>query len=128
MSQGEIERLLKEYYRQVASLNSEGWLATFTDDALVYDPVGKPPINVKQDADKFFEILSKFYEKLEVVPDQIFVAGDGAAVKWTMDVTARNGRTATVEGIAIFELNEAGKIQKLQSYWDEAAMKAKLMG
>jgi steroid delta-isomerase len=56
------------------------------------------------------------------------VAGHAAAVNWKMNVVARNGRTAEAEGIAIIEFNEAGKIQKLQSYWDEAAMKAKLMG
>lgn len=128
MTQTEIEQLLTEYYRQVAALNSEGWLEAFAEDAVVYDPVGKPPLNVQRDADKFFEILSKFYEKLEITPEQIFVAGNGAAVKWIMNVLARNGRTATTEGIAIFEFNEVGKIQKLQSYWDEAAMKAKLMG
>ncbi|MEB3278535.1 MAG: nuclear transport factor 2 family protein [Lyngbya sp.] len=128
MTKTEIEQLVTEYYRQVAALNSEAWLEAFAEDAVVYDPVGKPPLNVQQDADKFFEILSKFYEKLEITPEQIFVAGNGAAVKWKMNVIARNGRTATTEGIAIFELNEAGKIQKLQSYWDEAAMKAKLMG
>lgn len=128
MTQTEIKQLLTEYYRQVAALNSEGWLEAFAEDGVVYDPVGKPPLNVQRDADKFFEILSKFYEKLEITPEQIFVAGNGAAVKWIMNVMARNGRTATTEGIAIFEFNEVGKIQKLQSYWDEAAMKAKLMG
>ncbi|WP_413160785.1 nuclear transport factor 2 family protein [Capilliphycus salinus ALCB114379] len=128
MTKTEIEQLLSEYYRQVAALNSQAWREAFAEDAVVYDPVGKPPLNVQQDADKFFEILSKFYEKLDIAPEQIFVAGNGAAVKWKMNVVARNGRTATSEGIAIFDLNEAGKIQKLQSYWDEAAMKAKLMG
>jgi ketosteroid isomerase-like protein len=128
MSQTEIEQFLTEYYRQVTALNSEGWLQAFSEDALVYDPVGKPPLNVHQDADKFFEILSKFYEKLEITPNQIFSGGNRAAVQWKMNVLARNGRTATSEGIAIFEFNEVGKIQKLESYWDEAAMKAKLMG
>ena len=128
MTQTEIKQLLTEYYRQVAALNSEAWLEAFAEDAVVYDPVGKPPLNARRDADKFFEILSKFYEKLEITPDLIFSAGNGAAVKWIMNVLARNGRRATTEGIAIFEFNEVGKIQKLQSYWDEAAMKAKLMG
>jgi ketosteroid isomerase-like protein len=128
MSPTEIEQLLIQYYHQVATLNPENWLQTFAEDALVYDPVGKPPLNVQQDAHKFFEILSKFYDKLDVTPEKIFVAGHAAAVNWKMNVVARNGRTAEAEGIAIIEFNEAGKIQKLQSYWDEAAMKAKLMG
>ncbi len=128
MSKTEIEQFLTQYYAQVSALNSEGWLETFAENALIYDPVGKPPLNVQQDAQKFFEILSKFYDKLDITPEQIFIGGNEAAVKWKMNVVARNGRTATGVGIAIFEFNEAGKIQKLQSYWDEATLKAQLMG
>ena len=53
---------------------------------------------------------------------------NGAAVKWTMQVITKNDRHATSEGISIFEINDVGKIQKVSSYWDEAAMMTKLKG
>ena len=60
--------------------------------------------------------------------DSIFIVGQQAAVKWTMQVVAQNGRTATAEGISVFEFNDNGKIAKIQSYWDEALIKAQLIG
>lgn len=58
--------------------------------------------------------------------DGIFVVAQEAAAKWTMKVVAKNGREAMVEGIGVFSLNHEGKIEKMQSYWDEEQMKAKL--
>ena len=43
-----------------------------------------------------------------------------------MQVVAKNGRHATAEGISVFEINDAGKLQTVSSYWDEAAMMMKL--
>ncbi|NEO03671.1 MAG: ketosteroid isomerase, partial [Moorea sp. SIO3I7] len=43
-------------------------------------------------------------------------------------VSAKNGREATAEGISVFEINDDGKIQQVLSYWNEAEMMAKLKG
>ena len=43
-----------------------------------------------------------------------------------MTVVSKNGKTATAEGISLFTINEAGKIQQVRSYWDETTMMAKL--
>jgi hypothetical protein len=45
-----------------------------------------------------------------------------------MQVIAKSGRHTTSEGISVFEINDMGKIQKISSYWDEAAMMMKLKG
>lgn len=65
---------------------------------------------------------------MELSKDDIFFVKNGAAVKWTMQVVTKNGRHATSEGISVFEINDIGKIQKVSSYWDEAAMMMKLKG
>ena len=79
-------------------------------------------------SEQFFKMLSNFFEKIELSKDYIFFVKNGAAIKWTMLVVAKNGRHATSEGISIFEINNIGKIQKVSSYWDEAAMMMKLKG
>ncbi len=128
MSQATLEQAVKDYYANLAAMNIEGLLESFAENAVIYDPVGKPAMNVQQDFPKFVELISKFYQKFEISPEQIFPVENQAAVKWTMEVTAKNGRTVTAEGIGIFQFNQAGKIQQIESYWDEAGMKAKLMG
>jgi hypothetical protein len=127
MSQEAIKQVVTNYYSNLAAINLRGWLDTLDENALICDPVGTPPLNVSQDAPKFFDILANFYLSFEITQDYVFIAGNSAAVKWTMQITAKNNKTATAEGISTFEVNEQGKITKALSYWDETAMKAKLV-
>ena len=124
----EIAALLTIYFDNMAAINAEGWLEIFSEDAVIHDPVGAPQKLVHKDSQQFFKVLSNFFEKMELSKDNIFFVENGAAVKWTMQVVAKSGRHATSEGISVFEINDMGKIQKVSSYWDEAAMMMKLKG
>lgn len=117
-----------QYYASLAAMDREGWLEVLAADAVIYDPVGKPPLKVKEDSPKFFDLLSRFYKQFEIVQDCVFIVDRKAAVKWTMQVVATNERTAKAEGISVFEFNEQGKIALIESYWDEASIKAQLAG
>jgi ketosteroid isomerase-like protein len=122
----EIESLLTIYFDNMAAMNAKGWLEIFAEDAVIHDPVGSPPRFVHKNSEQFFKILSNFFKKIELSKDNIFFVKNGAAVKWTMHVATKTDRHVTAEGISIFEMNGVGKIQKVSSYWDEAAMMAKL--
>lgn len=126
MTTEEIASLVKIYFENMAAMNAKGWLEIFAEDAVIHDPVGDPPRLVHRDSEQFFKILSNFFEKIELSNDDLFFVKNGAAAKWTMQVVAKNDRHVTAEGISIFEMNDDGKIQKVSSYWDEAAMMAKL--
>ncbi len=128
MSTEEIAALLTIYFDNMAAMKAKGWLEIFSEDAVIHDPVGTPPRLVHNTSEQFFKMLSNFFEKIELSKDYIFFVKNGAAIKWTMLVVAKNGRHATSEGISIFEINNIGKIQKVSSYWDEAAMMMKLKG
>jgi len=129
MSAEVIEKLVDAYLANMQAMNAQGWLENFAEDGVICDPVGKPPSKVHEDYQKFFGMLSAIFDKLELSKDHIFVvAGSGAAVKWTMRAVGKNGRTATGEGIHVFEINGAGKIQKVTTYWDDAAFMAQLKG
>jgi ketosteroid isomerase-like protein len=126
MSTEEIASLLSVYFDNMAAMNAKGWLEIFSKNAVIHDPVGTPPRFPHKDSQQLFKILSNFFEKMELSKDHVFIVRNGAAVKWTMQVVAKNGRHATSEGISVFEIDDTGKIQKVSSYWDEAAMMTKL--
>lgn len=128
MSTEQIASLVTTYFDNMAAMNADGWLEIFAEDAVIHDPVGDPPRHVHKDSQQFFKLLSNFFEKMELSKDDIFFVKNGAAVKWTMQVVAKSDRHATAEGISIFEINSDGKIAKVSSYWDEAALMAKLKG
>jgi ketosteroid isomerase-like protein len=123
----EIKEIVCQYYQSLTNLDLEGWLNFLDEKAIILDPVGKPPLKLSEDAAKFFALLANFYEQFTITPEYLFASDDEAAVKWKMEVVAKNGKVAHAEGISVFEFNQAGKIQQMKSYWDEAAMKSQLV-
>lgn len=128
MSPETIQALVNAYFDSLQTMNSEAWVENFTEDAVIYDPVGNPPNKARETAQKFFGLLSMVFEKLQLTQDSVFVAGNGAAVKWTMQGWGKNGKQGIAEGISVFEMHESGKIQQVSSYWDDAAMMAQIRG
>ncbi len=128
MPTAEITSLLTIYFDNMAAMNADGWLEIFAEDAIIHDPVGDPPRHVYKNSGHFFKMMSNFLKQIELSKDNIFFVPQGAAVKWTMQVISAKDRHATAEGISIFEINDRGKIQTVSSYWDEAALMAKLKG
>lgn len=128
MSPETVQSLVDAYFANLQAMNMQGWVENFTEDALIYDPVGNPPNKARENAEKFFGLLNMAFEKLQLSQDHVFISGNGAAVKWTMQGWGKNGRQGTAEGISVFEIHESGKIQQVSSYWDDAAMMAQIRG
>lgn len=126
MSKEAIEALLAAYFASMVAMNPEGWLENFAEDAVSYDPVGQPPTKVYEGFREFFGQLQAVFEQLEPTTEQIFVAGNEAAVKWTIRGVSKSGKSVTFEGITVFEINHDGKIQTTRAYWNPAAMMAQL--
>ncbi|MDZ7956892.1 MAG: nuclear transport factor 2 family protein [Aulosira sp. DedQUE10] len=126
MSTTTIEKVVAAYFTNIATMNPEGWVENFAEDALSYDPVGEPPTKVHEGFREFIGQLQAVFEKLEPTTEHIFVAGNEAAVKWTMRGISKTGKSVTFEGITIFEINAADKIQTTRAYWNPAAMVAQL--
>jgi steroid delta-isomerase len=118
MNQTSLTQTINQYFTYLSNKDSEVWIQLFSPEAVSYDPVGNPPSIVHNDYQKFFELLN-FYRQSETIPENIFVAGNEAAVKWKMSVTARKGNTANAEGITVFIFNQEGKISETRAYWDD---------
>ncbi|MBW4564089.1 MAG: nuclear transport factor 2 family protein [Mojavia pulchra JT2-VF2] len=126
MSLAAIDTVVAAYFSNIAAMNPEGWVENFAEDALSYDPVGEPPTKVHEGFRQFIGQLQAVFDKLEPKTEHIFIAGNEAAVKWTMQGVSKSGKLVSFEGITIFEINAAGKIQTTRAYWNPAAMVAQL--
>ena len=120
------ESIITAYFETMSAMSPHQWRDIFAEDALVFDPVGNPPTKPQEDAEKFFGMIANFFETLKLSQDHTFILGNEAAVKWTMEVVAKNGKQARAQGISVFNINEAGKIQQVSSYWDEKKMMSQL--
>lgn len=120
------EKIITDYFTAIRALDVEAWLNTFATDATSYEP-GNPPLQGYDALRAFFNGVAGGFAEIEMRPEQIFVVGNEAAVKWAARGTGKNGRAVTFEGIDFFVVNEQGRIQTVKSYWDPAAMMAELM-
>lgn len=128
MSNAAIETVITGYFKNIAAMNPEGWIENFAEDAVSYDPVGEPPVKIHEDYQQFIGQLQAVFEKLAATTEHIFAAGNEVAVKWTMQGVSKTSKSVTFEGITIFEINSAGKIQTTRAYWNPANLVAQLRG
>lgn len=126
MSPEVVSKAVKAYFAALRAMDQQAWVNTFAEDAIDYDPVGAPPIEGHQKLGEFFQTITAAFKEVGLTEDQVFVAGNAAAVKWTGRGVSKQGRKVQFEGIDIIEVNEAGKIQTVHAYWNPAEMVAQL--
>jgi len=126
MSPEVVSKAVKAYFAATRAMDQQAWVDTFAADAISYDPVGAPPIEGHQKIGEFFQTIMAAFKEVGLSEDQVFVAGNGAAVKWSGNGISKQGKKVHFEGIDVFEVNEAGKIQRVYAYWNPAEMVAQL--
>ena len=126
MSADAAAKTVKDYFAALRAMDEKAWVNTFAVDATSYDPVGTPAIEGHVKLAEFFQTITAAFREVGLTEDDVFIAGDGAAVKWTGRGTSKAGKDVKFEGIDVFEFNEAGKIQTLRAYWNPAEMVAQL--
>lgn len=126
MSPEVISKAIKDYFAAIREQDQKAWVNTFAADAISHDPVGALPIVGHDKLAEFFQSIIAAFKEVGLTEDQVFVAGNGAAVKWTGRGVSQGGKSVHFEGIDVFEVNEAGKIQTLHAYWNPAEMVAQL--
>ena len=121
-----ISRAVRAYFLAIRAMDADGFANTFAEDGTTYDPVGTPGITGRDAIREFLQSICANFKTVGLTEDCVFVAGNGAAVKWTGKGTSTNGREVRFEGIDVFEVNEDGKIQTVRAYWNPAEMIAQL--
>ena len=126
MSTESVSQAVKAYFAAIRAMNEQAWIDTFAKDAVSHDSVGAPAMVGHQSLREFFQTITSAFKEVALTEDEIFIAGNGAAVKWSGRGISKQGHKAHFEGIDVFEVNEAGKIQTLHAYWNPAEMMAQL--
>jgi steroid delta-isomerase len=113
-----MEQTIDAYCEALATLDGVAWAATFAPTGTLEDPVGTPP-KVGPDAIReFAQGIAAGFRRVGVKKDQAFVAGNSAAIKWTGEAVAKDGRSVSFEGIDVIEMDDQGRITAMRGYWD----------
>jgi steroid delta-isomerase len=121
-----VSRAVRGYFLAIRAMDPEAFANSFAEDGTTYDPVNAPGITGREGIREFLESICKNFKSVSLDEDSIFVAGNGAAVKWTGRGTSVSGKEVRFEGIDVFEVNEDGRIQTVRAYWNPAEMIAQL--
>jgi steroid delta-isomerase len=106
---------------------AQAWLDLFADDAIVQDPYGPSPMNPSGQGHHGKAAIGKFCAAY-IQPDRIrfevrqtLTSGPACVNVGTIFAKSFDGRYAWNEVINVYEVNAAGKITLLRSYWDYEA-------
>lgn len=111
--------------------DAKAWLDLFADDATVQDPYGVSPMDPAGKGHVGKAAIEKFcaaYIRPGAIRFEIrqtVTSGDACVNVGTIFVKRPDGGASWSEVVNVYEVNAAGKITLLRSYWDfEAAARA----
>lgn len=117
-----VENTLARYFGAIRVSNTHAWAETFANGALVYDYTGDPTRQGRIGLRQFFTSHRGMFNSLSLTEDDVVIAGDKVAVRWTGRGEGKNGREIRFQGVNVFEIGPEGKIRTAWSYWDPGAV------
>src|SRR5204862_2820157 len=104
-SPDKISRAVRAYFLAIRAMDADAFANTFAEDGTTFDPVGTPGITGRDAIREFLTSICKNFETVGLTEESVFVAGNGAAVKWVGQGTSATGKEVRFEGIDVFEVN-----------------------
>jgi len=114
----------------VTAGDREGWLALFTDDAVVADPIGPSAFDPDGKGHHGKAAIAAFYDTViassEAITFEIaesYLCGDEVADVGIIRTTLAGGtHQAIVHGVYTYRTDGAGKIASLRAFWEFDAL------
>ena len=124
----ELSFLSRDY---AVAKDKDNWLALFTKDALVQDPIGKSPLDPEGNGHKGIAAIEKFYDTVIANGDIEFTIIESIPCA---DECANYAQIVNLVGdikietkmIVIYRINSNNKIESLRAFWDYQKMENQL--
>lgn len=116
----------------VMNNDREAWLAVFSEDILLEDPIGKSPLDPEGAGMRGKDALRKLWDErmadssYEFILHHSYVAGMECANHMTLKMSLPGGMFADVTGVFTYRVDEAGLVISLRAHWEFDAMMATL--
>ena len=121
--EGVIRETIETYWKAFTAGDRDAWVALFTDDATVEDPVGTPVHQGKEAIGGFFESAHSLADSIELRSlDVTAVCGDQAA--FAMEIRPNIGGTMfMLEAIDVMTFADDGRITSQRAFWQQEKMR-----
>ncbi len=122
----QIEAAVEEYFEAVGAFDVQRYVNNFAPDGVLEDPVGTPPVQGTAALTAFISNIIAPFSQIKHKIQDINVCGHEAAVNWKLNLKTTTGKKITIDGMGVFNFNQAGKLQSVREFWDLAAFLADL--
>jgi len=121
----------KRSMEAIEAKDGEAWLALFTEDGIVEDPIGPSMFDPEGLGHRGKEAIRKFFDEVIFPNDQIrfsihssYECGSEVANVGTIDITLAGGsQVASVDLVSTYRINEDGLLISLRAYWEAGQMR-----
>lgn len=120
----QVREVIKKYVKAWAEGDKQLLLSIFAEDAVWCDPVGTPPFVGHAGVGKFWDFAHQG-EGRQVMPKvhEIIACANEGILRFTMQVRLPElNQGLDLMVVDRFVVNDAGKIQTAQAYWDESCV------
>lgn len=121
-----IDEAISSYFESISQLDMERWINLFTEDGYIEDPVGSRPYIGHKQLAIFFKGVMRFFSALDMTIRQRSQIESHTKVSWSAKATTYRGKAITFEGEEVFNIDQNGKIQSAEVYWDPAVIAEQL--
>jgi steroid Delta-isomerase len=121
-----IDQQIAEYFSAIRARDVRRLMLTFSQDARLYDPVGRPPQVGATQIERFFADIFARFRDVKLTEESVYVCGTSVAVKWVGNAIGPSGASCAFAGIDTFECSEIGTINEVRAFWDIAPVMALL--
>jgi steroid delta-isomerase len=118
-----IRATIEQYFARFSAGDRDGWLALWTDDATMEDPVGTPVKRGKDEIGAFYDQGRVAAESIELRPSgYVIICGDQAS--FAMDVRPTvGGQTMVIPAIDVMTFGPDGRISSQRAFVDFAQLR-----
>lgn len=117
-----IRETIEKYWKAFSAGDRDAWVALFTDDATVEDPVGTPVNRGKDAIGAFFDTAHSLADSIELRSVDI-TAVNGHEAAFAMQIRpVIGGATFVMDAIDVMTFAEDGRIASQRAFWQQESM------
>jgi len=110
----------------IEAMDRDGWLALFTEDAVVEDPIGPSMFDPEGNGHRGKEAIAKFFDTVIGPNDNLkfnvklsYECGSEVANVGTITITLAGGAQVTeVDLVSTYRVAPDGRLEALRAYWE----------
>jgi len=117
-----ILHAIEKYGAALCALDAVALAECFAIDGEWTEPAA-PPVKGPEGVRSMFEAMGAGFASMTLTPTKIYVTGpQDAAFTWVGHGEMKDGRSVDFHGINVMACDAAGKLTRVQAYWDPSVL------